>query len=95
MKMARQQRIWLCLANAVIVTGWWGLDARLHAALSDPPQRARIGVDDDSVRPLAQNGRPRVSPSRLPKLPMPKGRIGVDDDSVRPTLPKREPPVRR
>jgi hypothetical protein len=95
MNMMRQRpnRPWL--TSAVIVTGWWAFDATLHVALSDPPSRARIGVDDDSVRPLAQIGRPRVSPPRLPKPTLPKGRIGVDDDSVRPVFPKREPPVRR
>jgi hypothetical protein len=72
-------------------------------ARADPPTvggkaalpKARTGVDDDSVRPVA----PGVSPAPRPPITMPKvmpkGRIGVDDDSVRPVLPKREPPVRR
>jgi hypothetical protein len=95
MKMVRQRCNSPWLASAVIVAGWCVFDATLHVALSDPPARARIGVDDDSVRPLAQNGFKRVSPPRLPKPMVPRGRIGVDDDSVRPVLPKREPSARR
>lgn len=93
--MVRQPQYRPWLASAVIVTGCWAFDASFHMALSDPPPRARTGVDDDSVRPLAPNARPRVSPLRLPKPTLPQGRIGVDDDSVRPVLPKRQPPVHR
>jgi hypothetical protein len=95
MKMVRQRCNSPWLASAVMAVGWCVFDATVHVALSDPPSRTRIGVDDDSVRPLAQNGRPRASPPRLPKPMMPKGRIGMDDDSFRPVLLRREPPVRR
>jgi hypothetical protein len=54
-----------------------------------PP--ARIGTDDDSVRPLDQGVRPKP-PARVVAPKLPKGRVGTDDDSVRPVRPKGVPP---
>jgi hypothetical protein len=96
--------LWSVPMQAKIMVGALCLVAALGSvARADPPTvggkaalpKARTGVDDDSVRPVA----PGVSPGTRPPLAMPKvlpkRRIGVDDDSVRPVLPKGEPLVRR
>jgi hypothetical protein len=87
----------------IIVGAMCLLVTLVSVARADPPvvggktvlPKARTGVDDDSVRPIAPGVRPAIQPSvPVPKV-VPNGRIGVDDDSVRPVLPKGEPPVRR
>jgi hypothetical protein len=57
-----------------------------------PLPKAKVGTDDDSVRPTNPAVRPQtIAPRPLPQLPN-KARIGTDDDSVRPAQPPVTPP---
>jgi hypothetical protein len=86
-----------CLAAAVLAAG---APPAFAQPVTQPPSGvapvvkppARIGTDDDSVRPMDKRVRPQAQPRLLPPKQS-KGRGGTDDDSVRP-LPRTTEPRR-